>query len=202
MRDTYLKARKCLVQSERTKELLNRSFLYLIFICFYIRAIIGNKSIKSINRGINSRLALYSLIIKHVFLRNFISTMPESLFQYQISIRNSTHVHISTSKFIKLKCRKFTFDIQNSWKSFEVKCLMIVRDLDKLLHTIRSCYLQYTNHCVIACDYVDAILSRMLHCVFEMNFLDIFGVCYVTVVRLKIHTHAHVTVLLLCLMSG
>lgn len=43
---------------------------------------------------------------------------------------------------------------------FEVKCLMIGRDLDKLLHTRRSCYLQYTNHCVIACDYVDATLSR------------------------------------------
>lgn len=81
---------------------------------------------------------------------------------------------------------------------------MIGRDLDKLLHTIRSCYLQYTNHCVIACNYVDAILSRrMLHCVFEMNFLDIFGVCAMWLLfALKIHTHAHVTCFILCLISG
>lgn len=105
-----------------------------------------------------------------------LSTMPESTFfnknsfafeiphMFTFSQENSSDTEVC----------KFTFDT-NSWKSFEVKCSMIGRDLDKLLHTIRSCYLSV--HKSLCHLHVIMSMQFYLECynvVFKMKFSRYF----------------------------
>ncbi len=125
---------------------------------------------------------------------------------FTFSQENSSKMKCVARTTYRLDIYEFTFDT-NSSKSFEVKCLMIGRDLDKLQHTMRYLrYLQCTQIIVslLVIMSMQFYLECYIVCVFflrKMYFLDIFGVCYVALLfRLKIHTHAH-SILLFYIMS-